>query len=350
MTDFPLAASVNDLDVNETQQMQNFSDWLDAIQESPGLSASQEVTIDAGAIIPPVRCGHLRVDTQNDDAADDLETITPTNVRNEAVLWLRMENASRVPTLKHTSSAANKVNTMGHGDIVFTSDMIVEVTYRTGATSMWYVTNVFYGTNVSAFRSYLGLPTTYAPLWTTTTTTAAARTAVAWGIELCNATSTAITLTLPSAATIGAGKMIYVWKTDTSTNVVSIAFTGGQNANGITTWTLPSQHAGILFISDGSNYKAYRVGRPPVQSKSSSFDAEQGITYICTNAITATLPAGANYIGEDFGPFFNNDASNDLTLNASANGGTIAGDNTSTLGPKQSGKLRCLTSTLYAAA
>jgi len=57
-----------------------------------------ELTIDTGSVAA-VRSHHT-IDTENDDAADDLDTITVAGVDDGTVLILRLANAARVVTLK----------------------------------------------------------------------------------------------------------------------------------------------------------------------------------------------------------------------------------------------------------
>lgn len=65
---------------------------------SVGLATS-ELTIASGAVTPTG--SQHTIDTESDDAADDLDTINVTSVATNAWLLIRAENAARVVTIKH---------------------------------------------------------------------------------------------------------------------------------------------------------------------------------------------------------------------------------------------------------
>lgn len=69
---------------------------------------------------------------------------------------------------------------------------------------------------------------------------------------LCNATSGAITATLPLAAAAGDGFTIAVKKTDSSSNAIAFAVSGSDTIDGTSSLSLTRQYDWIVLISDGS--------------------------------------------------------------------------------------------------
>jgi hypothetical protein len=67
-----------------------------------------------------------------------------------------------------------------------------------------------------------------------------------------NATSAAITITLPAAATVGSGWVVQIRKSDASTNLVTISRAGSDTINGATTLPLAVQHQSFILFSLGS--------------------------------------------------------------------------------------------------
>lgn len=74
---------------------------------------------------------------------------------------------------------------------------------------------------------------------------------------LCNATSAAFTVTLPTA--VGATGQIYtIKKTDSSANAVTVGTTSSQTIDGSTTYLLSTQYNFVVVTSDGANWM--RIG------------------------------------------------------------------------------------------
>jgi hypothetical protein len=67
-----------------------------------------------------------------------------------------------------------------------------------------------------------------------------------------NATSGAITITLPTA--VGAQYQPVVGKIDSSANVVTVATVGGQTINTASTLTIAYQYSSVTFRSDNANW------------------------------------------------------------------------------------------------
>ncbi len=66
--------------------------------------------------------------------------------------------------------------------------------------------------------------------------------------------SSGITVTLPSAVTVGAGKVFYIKKNDTGTTVVTIATTSSQTIDGETVTALNDPYESLTLVSDGANW------------------------------------------------------------------------------------------------
>lgn len=79
---------------------------------------SSELTIATGSV-DAVRSHHT-VDTENDDAADDLNTITVAGVSDGCILYLRLANASRVVTLKDN---IGNIQTKNNEDIILDANI-----------------------------------------------------------------------------------------------------------------------------------------------------------------------------------------------------------------------------------
>jgi hypothetical protein len=70
---------------------------------------------------------------------------------------------------------------------------------------------------------------------------------------LCNATTAAFTVTLPTAVG-NTGQMYSIKKIDASANAITIATTSSQTIDGVTTRTLSTQYQGVTVQSDGANW------------------------------------------------------------------------------------------------
>lgn len=73
------------------------------------------------------------------------------------------------------------------------------------------------------------------------------------GVILCNATSAAFTVTLPTA--VGrTGKRYSLIKTDSSANAITVDPSGAETINGDTTVSLATQYATLAIVSNGTNW------------------------------------------------------------------------------------------------
>lgn len=73
-------------------------------------------------------------------------------------------------------------------------------------------------------------------------------------VIFCDATSGAITISLPPAATAGAGKVYAVKKTDASGNAVTLDGDGTEKIDGALTKALAAQYDSVTIVSDGANW------------------------------------------------------------------------------------------------
>lgn len=100
---------------------------------------------------------------------------------------------------------------------------------------------------------------------------------------LCDATSAAFTVTLPAAATAGAGFRVFIKKTDSSSNAITIDGDSAETIDGSATQSLPSQNDFMRLRCDGTNWRVDGRSTPLATV------AEAGTG---TNTVKAVTPAG----------------------------------------------------------
>lgn len=88
--------------------------------------AATELTIAAGSVA--AETSHHTIDTEADAASDDLDTITVAGVADFSVLYLRLENAARVVTLKDNTG---NIQTKNNEDIILDAN-IPTILFRVG--------------------------------------------------------------------------------------------------------------------------------------------------------------------------------------------------------------------------
>ena len=91
---------------------------------------SSELTISGGSIT--ITRGHHSIDTQSDGASDDLDTIVNSGTADGAVVYLRLENASRVVTIKDNTG---NIQTKNNEDLVLDAN-IPTILMRVGTS--WF--------------------------------------------------------------------------------------------------------------------------------------------------------------------------------------------------------------------
>jgi hypothetical protein len=121
MTDLPAVGYLSDNARTGGEQKQAFEDIRDVIAELPGGSAEIELTITGGTITIPVRSAVVRVDTEADAAADDLDTIGQGSTRDGQIIILRPVDSGRVVTLKHGNGGTGQMLLTGATDLVLDS-------------------------------------------------------------------------------------------------------------------------------------------------------------------------------------------------------------------------------------
>lgn len=77
-------------------------------------------------------------------------------------------------------------------------------------------------------------------------------------VILCSTAGGAWTLTIPSTASVPAGKIYRIKKTSLDFSLLTIATTSSQTIDGVTSTTLDTQFETIWIVSDGSNWHASR--------------------------------------------------------------------------------------------
>lgn len=113
-----------------------------------------------------------------------------------------------------------------------------------------------------------------------------------------NATSTALTATLPTAVGI-AGKEFVISKQDTSTNAITVATTSSQTIAGATNDYLSFANNEVGYVSDGSNWRISRdnrgsvLGQAQVTANQGSITGNVDLTSLTT---TVNVPAGTNFL------------------------------------------------------
>jgi hypothetical protein len=100
---------------------------------------------------------------------------------------------------------------------------------------------------------------------------------------LCDATSAAFTVTLPAAATAGAGFYVFVKKTDSTANAITIDGNAAETVDGSATVSLPTQYDFMRLRCDGTNWRIDGRSTPLATV------AEAGTG---TNTVKAVTPAG----------------------------------------------------------
>jgi len=114
-------------------------------------------------------------------------------------------------------------------------------------------------------------------------------------VVIANAASAAITLTLPSAATIP-GKQYVFKKSDSSSNQVTIVGAGSETIDGGANRKLNIRYESVRLVSDGANWLdvSQKSNRTPTQSIVSPTSHSGG--FPANGSGTYTTPAGVTYI------------------------------------------------------
>lgn len=127
---------------------------------------------------------------------------------------------------------------------------------------------------------------------------------IANGTEIAVCSGTTYTVTLPAAATVGAGKLLYVKKT--ASGDITIDGNASETIDGDATYVLTEDEQAVLLVSDGSNWlvigeanKAAAAGAGTLTSEAISgadtIDVATDIAICSGTTYTVTLPAAASY-------------------------------------------------------
>lgn len=138
-------------------------------------------------------------------------------------------------------------------------------------------------------------------------------------IILVDASSGAVTVTLPVAATAADGFSIRVKKTDSSVNVVTVDGDSAETIDGFTTFALGSQYAAGTFVTNETTWHVASEGRNSQSlavSKSANYTVVAGDrnkTFIATSTFTLALTAAAT-LGDGFVIWVRNDGTGIITV------------------------------------
>lgn len=105
-------------------------------------------------------------------------------------------------------------------------------------------------------------------------------------VILCDGTSGAFTVTLPTAVGV-TDKVFYIKKTDSSANAITIDGSGSEEIDGLTTRSLVNQYEFIMIVSDGANWQALSHNADTIQQWRKGADV--------ASATALTLGSDGNY-------------------------------------------------------
>lgn len=116
----------------------------DVLNQQPGVQAETEFTISGGSIAPTVTI--ISVDTESDAASDNLDTIDPSNLHTDAILFLHINNASRSVVLRHGQGGTGQIITSDAADITLDATTKWLILHYDSANTQW----------LEMFRSFSG--------------------------------------------------------------------------------------------------------------------------------------------------------------------------------------------------
>lgn len=204
-------------------------------------SSDKNVTVDASDPSNP------RIDRLV--AYIDLASITTASTNNTGALKF-MSVAGTPAGSPSAPSNATVQAAIGAGNPFID---LAQIAVAAGATSISTA-------NITDKRPALALHT---PL-KRTITSLSATTVLSWGYDVASvdASGGARTITLPDA-TLQAGGTLVIRKNDTSSNVVTVATTGAQTIEGLSTFPLVKEGSLVEVMSDGTNWKVQRMVKSP---------------------------------------------------------------------------------------
>jgi hypothetical protein len=156
MTAFPAAGSYPTGTIANSVASTNLEQLLAATKQLPGAAAEPELTIASGSVTPTT--ASFRIDTEGEAAADDLDVISQTNLPAGSIIILRSEDASRVVTLRHQQGGTGQLYLIDAANLALASPTMRVVFQNHG--SQWTEIGRFYGSQSTAFRTWIGLAAT----------------------------------------------------------------------------------------------------------------------------------------------------------------------------------------------
>ena len=127
MVAFPAVGYITDNARTEAEVKDAFEDWLAATKQMQGGEAISTLVIATGAVT--ATGGIHLIDTEAAAAADDLDTVTQTNLPDGSLLVLSCASASRAVTLKHNTGGLGKLVMIDAADIVL-NDVNISVMFQ----------------------------------------------------------------------------------------------------------------------------------------------------------------------------------------------------------------------------
>lgn len=271
---FPAANYLNSNTRTEGEMKQGFEDLLAAAKQIPGAGqAKQSLTISAGAVTPAGGSAQiLELDTEGAAATDDLTNIVTTNLGTNSLVLVKIANNARVVVVRHASGGTGQMSLRTGDD------------FTLGQTSDWilFFVNGTQLDEVARFPHEL-IPAVSGKTGAYTVTTADRN-------KLIDATSGTWTLTLPPAATAGAGFAVAVKNSGAGT--ITIDGNASETIDGATTQSLLRGHS-YWLICDGSNWK--RVGHNALtvsDARTNTVDAALVVTSTTSGVPAAGIGTG----------------------------------------------------------
>jgi hypothetical protein len=120
-----------------------------------GYESTPTLTIATGAVTPVAAISYI--DTEAAAAADDLDNIVQTNFPDGRLLLVSSVSNARVPTLRHGQGGAGQILLMDSANLALSNTTMWTLLKRKSTT--WEEVFRGYGSNISGFRTYLGLGT-----------------------------------------------------------------------------------------------------------------------------------------------------------------------------------------------
>jgi hypothetical protein len=235
MTDLVASGYWNNTNRTIGEQKANSVELLrDFLSELHAAGAEQALTLATGVITPATKTSRqISVDTQAAAATDNLITITTTNVPTGGHILLRTVSSARVVTVKHLGG---NVNLIDAADRVLSDPSQFILLRRNGAN--------FDEVPPAKHRRKIQTKTTnYTAVWNDQHT-------------ILRFTTTALTLSLTAAASLGNGWSIIV---ECAASVLLIIDpNAAETINGVTTIKMAGGGA-VLITCDGTNFRAIRL-------------------------------------------------------------------------------------------